>query len=90
MMKTDWVKKAECRSLSTDLFIPSEHKRMSPKKCEKALRICERCSVIEECALDLVYFGDMYKYQIRANRRLWIDSDVSTLPTKEQAIEWQR
>jgi hypothetical protein len=89
-VKTSWLQKAECRSLSTDLFMPSEHKRMSPKKCEKALRICEQCSVVKECALDLVYFGDIYKYQIRANRRLWIDSDLSSLPSKEEAFEWQR
>jgi hypothetical protein len=83
MLKDKWLQDAGCKEYSTDDFFSSQHKRMSPRKAAHALAICAKCTVIDECARDLVEVGnmrDMYPHQIRANRRLWIKEEVESLP----------
>ncbi len=92
MLKDSWLKEARCASpkYSTDMFFSSGNKRMSPRKADRALSICRECTVVDECAIDLVEVGhwrDVYPHQVRAGRRLWIQEEVESLPL-ELLNEW--
>jgi hypothetical protein len=91
MLKDNWLKEAACSDpkYHTDLFFSGDNRRMSPKKADRALSICRRCTVVEECARDLVEVGhwrDVYPHQIRAGRRLWVKEEVATLPRRESTV----
>lgn len=88
MLKDSWLKEARCNDpkFPTSMFFSQGTKRMSPRKADRALSVCRQCTVVEECARDLVTVGnfrDVYPHQVRAGRRLWVQEEVITLPLPE-------
>lgn len=86
-IKTSWLQQAACSKpeITTSVFFSetADGKRMRQRKVDYALSICRQCTVIDECAQDLVEVGhrrDIFPYQVRANRRLWVEEDILSLP----------
>lgn len=73
-----WQEDAECLGSGAKFHWNNRPDDNTPKVLN-ALSFCENCCVVEQCAQDAADTGELYPYQVRANRRMWTE-DRDTLP----------
>ena len=49
LVDVDWMTKAACRGLDSDLFFPVDRGGGAPRYTSRAKAICARCAVLDDC-----------------------------------------